>query len=281
MKTIRTKIFLLSILLSAGCEENVTQYDFEKYKFVSFIASEITVPETYSTDNGEAYPLYLRYDGSVLEEDFSVNVKITENNAQKDLDYKVDNTTVTFKAGEIKSEPLLINIVDNLVNSDQERSLTIDIESVSNPKIDIGVGIINQSNKSVTLKITDDECRETISIFNSPTLISSAGDHTVTGTVSDSEVILTGNLIDYGSFPTAELGITLTPTVEGGTAGAATFNNYPAGTDNDGYVYEFRQNGQGTYNICSGEISVAIDVYYESGGAWVFWYTSQNVFSIP
>jgi hypothetical protein len=281
MKTIKSIIFLLFVLLSVGCEKDLTHYDFEKYKFVSFIATEITVQETYSTDNGEAYPIYLRYDGSVLEEDFTVSVKITENNAQKDIDYNVESTTVTFKVGEIKSEPLLINIVDNLLNSDQARSLTIDIESVSNPKIDIGVGIVNQSNKSVTLKITDDECSETISIFNAPNLVSSAGNHTVTGTVTNSMVTLTGNLIDYGAFPNANLGITLTPTVEGGTAGAAIFDNYSAGTDNDGYVYEFRQNGIGTYNICAGEITVSIDVYYESGSSWVYWYTSQNVFSIP
>ena len=281
MKTIKSIIFLFFILLTLGCEEEVTHYDFEKYKFVSFIADEIIVQETYSTDNEGSYPIYLRYDGSVLEDDFNVTVNITANNSQPGIDYDVESTTVTFKAGEIKSEPLLINIVDNLLNSDQERSLTIEIESVSNPKIDIGVGIVNQSNKSVTLIIIDDECSETISIFNTPNLISSAGNHTVTGAVTDSMVMLTGNLIDYGAFPNASLGITLTPTVEGGTAGTATFDNYQAGTDNDGYVYEFRQNGQGTFNICAGEIIVSIDVYYESGGSWVYWYTSENVFSIP
>ncbi len=282
MKTIYSLILIILTLVCLGCEEEANHYDFEKYKFVSFIASNITVPETYSTDNnGEAYPIYLRYDGSVLEADFTVTLKITPNNAQPGVDYDVENTTVTFKAGEIKSEPLLIDIVDNLLNSDQERSLDISIESVSNPNIDIGVGIVNQSNKSVTLNITDDECSETISIFNSSNIKSSAGDHTVTGSVTESIVTLTGNLIDYGPFPNATLGITLIPTVEGGTAGAATFANYAAGTDNDGYVYEFRQNGHGTYNICGGEIVVSIDVYYESGGSWVFWYTSHNNFSIP
>tara|TARA_R110000744_G_scaffold123214_3_gene228330 strand:- start:2136 stop:3026 length:891 start_codon:yes stop_codon:yes gene_type:complete len=282
MKTIYSLILIILALVGLGCEEEVNQYDFEKYKFVSFIASNITVPETYPTDNnGEAYPIYLRYDGSVLETDFTVTLKITPNNAQPGVDYDVENTTVTFKAGEIKSEPLNIHIVDNLLNSDQERSLDISIESVSNPNIDIGVGIVNQSNKSATLYITDDECSETISIFNSSNLISSAGNHTVSGSVAGNMLTLTGNLIDYGAFPNAELGIALIPTVEGGTAGAATFDNYAAGTDNDGYVYEFRQNGEGTYNICAGEIEVSIDVYYESGGTWVFWYTSHNVFSIP
>lgn len=281
MKTIYSLIFIVMALISGGCEEDVSHYDFEQYKFVSFIASDITVPETYSSDSGEAYPIYLRYDGSVLEEDFNVTVNIMANNAQAGIDYDVASTTVAFKAGEIRSEPLLINIIDNLLNSDQDRSLTIDIVSVSNPLIDIGVGIVNQSNKSVTLNITDDECSGTISIFDVPNLISSAGNHTVAGAVTDNMVTLTGDLIDYGAFPNAQLGIALIPTVEGGIAGTAIFDNYAAGTDNDGYVYEFRQNGEGTYNICAGEISVSIDVYYESGGSWVFWYTSQNIFSVP
>lgn len=281
MKIIYFLIFLITTLTIVGCEEDVNLYDFEQYKFVSFIANNITVSEKYSTENGEAYPIFLRYDGSVLEEDFTVTVKVTPNNAQPGIDYDVENTTVMFKAGEIKSEPLLIDIIDNLLNSDQERSLDISIESVSNPKIDVGVGVVNQSNKSSTLFITDDECSKTISIFNSSNLISSAGNHTVSGTVTGSKVLLTGNLIDYGPFPNATLEVTLTPTVEGGTAGAATFEDYAAGTDNDGYVYEFRQNGEGVYNICAGEIEVSIDVYYESGGTWVFWYTSHNVFSIP
>lgn len=270
----------MSLQLIISCDEEVVHYDFEKYKFVSFIDEGATISETYTTDNGGAYPIYLRYDGSVLEEDFTVNVKITAVNSQEDIDYKVENTTVVFKAGEVKSEPLLINIVDNLLNAVDERSLIIDIESVSNPKIDIGVGLVNQSNKTFVLSLTDDECSETISIFNSSSINASEGDHTVTGSVSANVVTLTGNLINYGAFPNAELGITLTPSIEGGTSGVASFDDYSAGTDNDGYVYEFRQNGEGVYNICSGEISVAIDVYYESGGSWVFWYTSTNIFSI-
>lgn len=282
MKTIKSIICLISIFLSTGCEEEVAHYDFERYKFVSFIASETTIPETYSTDNeGEKYPVYLRYDGSVLQEDFSVTVKITENHAQKGIDYNVEETTVTFKAGEIKSEPLFIDIVDNLVNSPEKRSLTFDIESVSNDKINIGVGVVNQTNKSFTLIITDDECSETISIFNSQNLVASIGNHTISGSVMDNTVKITGNLIDYGTFPNANLEITLTPAVEGATKGAATFDAYPAGTDNDGYVYEFRQNGAGTYDLCAGKIVVGIDVYYQSGESWIFWYTSNNTFSVP
>lgn len=280
MKTIKISLLYLILLIFVSCDQEVVHYDFEKYKFVSFIDTGATVPETYSSDSGNAYPIYLRYDGSVLEEDFTVNVKITAVNSQEDIDYNVESTAVVFKAGEIRSEPLLVTIVDNLLNAAEDRSLLIEIESASNPAINIGVGIVNQANKSFVLSLIDDECSETISIYNSATINSSAGNQTIVGSVLDDIVTLKGNLIDYGAFPNATLGIKLTPSIAGGTSGVATFDDYPAGTDNDGYVYEFRQNGTGVFNICSGEITVAIDVYYESGGSWVFWYTSNNIFSL-
>lgn len=281
MKLIKSIIFLSLGLFAMGCSEKVDQYDFEKYKFVSFVDAQDDVIENYTAENGKAYPIYLRYDGSVLEEDFNVILKISGNNVQEGTDFSTESTTVLFKAGEIKSEPLLITLMDNLVQNGDGRSLEISIESVSNPNLNIGVGIVNQSNKSFILNILDNECSQTIDIFNSTNIVSSAGNYTVSGSVSGSEVTLTGTLIDYSSFPNEELIITLTPTIEGGTAGVATFTDYDAGTDDDGYVYQFRQNGQGTYNICAGKIFVGIDVYYMSDGEWIFWYTSNNTFFIP
>lgn len=281
MKLIKSIIFLSLALFAIGCNEKVDQYDFEKYKFVSFVDAQDDVLENYTTENGTAYPIYLRYEGSVLDEDFSVMLKISGINAQQGTDFSTESTTVLFKAGEIKSEPFLITLMDNLVQNENERSIEISIESISNPNLNIGVGIVNQSNKSFVLNILDNECSQTIDIFNSTNIVSSAGNNKVSGSVSGSEVTLTGTLIDYSSFPNEELRITLTPTIEGGTAGVATFTDYDAGTDDDGYVYQFRQNGKGTYNICAGKIFVGIDVYYMSGGEWVFWYTSTNTFFIP
>ncbi|QOD60709.1 hypothetical protein H9I45_15425 [Polaribacter haliotis] len=280
MKTIKLIIILFIAIISVSCQNDVEQYDFERYKFVSFIDTEISIPETYTADNASDYPIYLRYDGSVLDEDFSVNLKVTGNNANEGEDYSVSNTEVIFKAGEIKSEPFNLTLIDDLLNSENERSLEITIESVSLSNVDIGVGIKNQSNKSIIINILDNECSETIDIFNTSSVANSAGNTTVTGSVSGSVVSLTGNLVNYGSFPNANLEITLTPTIAGATTGAATFNDFDAGTDNDGYVYQLRQNGEGTYDICKGEISVSIYVYYQSGGSWVYWKTTTNVFSV-
>ena len=280
MKIIKSILLLGLVLLSVRCEDDVAQYNFEKYKFVSFVDENAEVAETYTEENKAAYPIYLKYDGSILTEDFTATLKITGNNATEGTDYTVENTTVSFKAGEILSEPFYINTVDDLLNSTNERSLDIVIESVSNTNISIGVGIVNQSNKLFVLTILDNECDATNAIFNSSDITSASGEQ-ITGSVTADEVVLTGNLIDYGTFPNAELGITLIPTVAGASVGAASFSDYLAGTDNDGYEYQFRQNGEGTYDLCNGIISVVIDVYYESGGEWVFWRTNSNSFSLP
>jgi len=280
MKTFKLIVCLFLVFLNSACDEDVQNYDFEKYKFVSFIDEEVSLPETYSIDNVLGYPLYLQYDGSVLDEDFTVNLKFTESFAQKDVDYSIASTVVTFKAGEIRSEPFYIATIDDLLNSAEDRSLEIEIESVSNSNISIGVGVVNQSNKTFLLNLLDNECSETTSIFNSSAINNSAGGATVNGSVSGDIVTLVGNLISYGAFSNAELGITLTPEVAGATIGTVTFDAYDAGTDNDGYVYQFRQNGGGTYDVCAGEIKIKIDVYYISGGAWVFWKTTNNTFKI-
>lgn len=283
MKSLKSIVFLAVILFSFGCEEEVVHYDFEKYKFVSFVDSEDSVGETYTVENESDYPVYLRYDGSVLEEGFTVGLTITAINAQEGTDYSISGNTVTFKAGEIKSEPFYITLIDNLLSSTEELSLEINIESVSNPAINIGVGIVNQSNTMFVLNILDNECSETIDIFENGALTNTTayGVHTITGSIDGNTATLIGDLISYGPFPNATLEVLLTPVQEGATIGTATFDDFVGGTDNDGWLYQFRQIGEGTYDVCSGQIVVDFDVYYESGGAWAYWYTSNNVITLP
>lgn len=274
MKNLKPILYVaVALLLSFGCEEEPVLYDFEKYKFVSFIDEKGEVLE-----NGASYTVSLRYDGSVLNEDFTVNLKIA-GSAKEGVDYNVESKTVLFKAGEIKSEPYIIEVIDNLLDGAEDLTLELIIESVSNPNIDIGVGILNQSNKSIMITILDNECPEGIDKF--ATELVSESDNAINATINGDVLSLTGNIINYGAFPNANLEITLTPAVAGAKVGSVTFPDFDAGTDNDGYVYQFRQVGEGTYDVCSGVIKVNIGVYYESGGSWVYWYTSNNVIKVP
>lgn len=283
MKIIKLIFPFLLILVTLGCEKEAEQYDFERYKFVSFLGKEVSISETYSIENEIGYPVYLRYEGSALKEDFTVKLKITSKNAVEGVDYIAVSTTVLFKAGNI-SEPFYIKTIDDLILSTEDRSLEITIESVSNPKINIGVGIVNQSNKLVTVKILDNECTNTLDVFNSNNLKStnSGGSvSTINGSLKGDTLALVGDLTFYSAFPSAKLNVLLTPVVTGATIGKATFNDFDAGTDNDGYEYQIRQVGEGTYDVCSGKINIEYDVYYISGGSWVYWENYNCVIIIP
>ena len=169
MRFIRIIACFVCATFFLGCEQDIDTYDFTKYKFVSFIDQDVTLAENYATTDGkeEGYPIYLQYDGSTLDEDITVNLKITEIVAKKGVDYSVESESVLFKAGSILSEPFYLKPIDNLTTNLEERSLIIEIVSVSNPKISIGVGIVNQSNKEIDIEIQDNECSDELDIFNS------------------------------------------------------------------------------------------------------------------
>lgn len=286
------KILICFVLAAVfmGCEQDIDTYDFTRYKFVSFVDQEVALAETYSADALEAgdedgYAIYLQYDGSTLDEDFTVNLKITETVAKADVDYSIESATVLFKVGSLLSEPFYLKTIDNLITNEEERSLQIDIESVSNPNISIGVGLKNQSNKSFAVSILDNECSDELDIFNSSALAwaSNQGSATVSGTfdASASTLKFEGDLVAYGPLANTSLVIDLTPVEAGAKIGTVSFDDYYAGKDTDGWEYTYIMESEGEYDICAGTISgVAFGVYYLSGGSWVYWYSVDADVSI-
>lgn len=288
MRNIKIIACLFIFILTMGCEQEPELYDFTKYKYVSFVDQEAAIAENYSEDAGQelGFPIYLQYDGSLLSEDFTVNLQITESGAQSGTDYSVESSSVLFKAGSILSEPFYLKTIDNLVTNEEERNLGIVIESVSNPNISIGVGMVNQSNKAFSLSILDNECSETLSIFTSDalTFVNNYETVTVKGTFDEtnSTLKLEGNLVAYGPLANTSLVVDLTPVEPGAKIGAVTFDDYNAGFDTDGYEYKYTQSIDpdtdeiivGSYDICAGSVNnIAFDIYYVSGASWVYWYS--------
>ena len=266
--------------MTSNEQQDAELYDFTKYKYVSFVDQAAEIAENYSEVEGneDGYPIYLQYDGSTLSEGFTVSLAITESGAQSGIDYSVETTTVSFEAGALLSSPFYLKPIDNLVTNEADRQLTIEIESVSNPNINIGVGMVNQSNKSFSVTILDNECSETLGIFSSDALTFANNYETVTvkGTFDEgtSTLKLEGSLVAYGPLSNTSLVINLTPVEEGAKIGAVTFDDYYAGTDTDGWEYTYIQESEGAFDICAGSVNnIAFGIYYLSGGEWVYWYS--------
>jgi hypothetical protein len=197
------------------------------------------------------------------------------------------NGSVKIPAGSFVSEPILIKTIDNDAGTPLLRSFDLRITSVTKDNVKIGLGITEPKNAVITVNILDDECSETISIFNSTSLVNTLDwgegpiDKPVKGVVTGNDVKVTGDLIDYAPFSNAAITITLTPESDGATKGAASFGEQIAGTDSDGYEYKFIQTEEGTYDVCSGVINVAYRIYYMDNGNWVYWYSVSNAISVP
>ena len=275
--------FLIGLALSVlACEDDEKPIDLV-YEFVSFKGPSIVNVNEFD-NSGNAFPLIAEIKAfEPYPQDVDITLEITGNNAVQNTDFIVTPESVKIRAGSLVSDTIFIQTIDNDLAATEERSFDIRITSISQEDVLIGLGIAEPKNASVRVIILDDECDKTISIFNAPlqnTIDYGSGDilKPATGVVTDNAIKVTGDLIDYGPFPDASINITLSPVVEGSTKGTATFGEQEVGTASDGYDYKFVQTGEGSYDVCSGVISVAYDIYYWDGD-WVYWYSVTNEFS--
>lgn len=284
----RNRIFSMIILgmIVLACEEETKIKD-PIYEFAAFKGNPaINLNEQVNSE--DPYPLVIELKAfKPYPQDIDISLEVTGNNAEENVDFTVTpSSTVKIKAGKLVSDTIFIRTIDNSAGTDLERSFDIRIKSVNNSNINIGLGLAEPKNAVVTVKILDDECSETIAIFNSNSLVNTldwgGGDvlKPATGVVTGNNVKITGDLIDYSPFSNASVTITLTPQAEGATKGEATFGEQETGADSDGYEYKFVQTGEGTYDVCSGAINVEYDIYYMDGD-WVYWYSVSNTYSTP
>ncbi|MCQ0112424.1 hypothetical protein SAMN04487906_2435 [Zhouia amylolytica] len=278
MKNLRLIIGLLGILVVLACSDDDTIKD-PIFEFISFQNESVTINENGGSI--EPIPVVLKLMGYEPTEDIRVDLSVTNTNVEEGIDYELSSKSLIFKSGSFISDTLFVSTIDNEIGTDLERSFDIRIENISKPEIKVGLGIENPTNAVMKVVIADDECTETISVFDGAlTNQTPWGTHDINGSVNGSVVTLVGNLITYSPFSNATLEVTLTPDLDGGTKGSATFDDFNAGTDSDGYEYQFRQVGSGSYDVCSGEIHIGFDVYYMSGGSWVYWYTTNNTITL-
>jgi hypothetical protein len=285
----RTKIIFLSFVLCSGifsCDDDENTPVDPIYEFVAF-AGESSVNLNELDNSDEPFPLVAKLLAfEPYAQDIDLALEITGTNVQENTDFVVTpHDAVKIRAGKLVSDTVWVKTVDNTMGTDLERSFQIKIKSVSQPDVKIGVGLADPKNAAVTFNILDDECSLTTDIYNttlSNSIVGLNGDGTkpAEGVLTGSTIKLTGDLINYGPFSNAALSVTLTPDGTGSTKGKATFGEQETGTDADGYAYKFVEIGEGSYDVCSGTISVEYKVYYMDGG-WTYWKEGTNNFSVP
>jgi hypothetical protein len=278
-------IFLLVFAFAGivSCDDDETPIMDPIYEFIAFDgATSVNLSEFENSE--EAFPLTLELLAfKPYAQDIDVTLEISSLNVQENTDFTVTpRDVVKIRAGKLVSDTIWISTIDNTAGTDLERSFQVKIKSVSQPDIKIGLGLKEPKNASVNFTILDDECSLTTDIYNTTLSNSINGTDTkpAEGVLNGNTLKLTGDLINYGPFSNAALSVTLTPVAAGATKGNATFGEQETGTDSDGYDYKFVEVGEGSYDVCSGTISLEYDIYYRDGG-WVYWYSVTNIFSVP
>jgi len=286
----KTKLITIIMILAAGifsCDDEETIQD-PIYEFISFAGDEQVSLGEATSESG--YPLVVQlWAFDPYQQDITVTLGVTATNAQQGVDFTVtpaDN--VKIPAGRLTSDTVWVKTINNPDANELERTFEIKINSVSQPDVNIGLGLTEPTKQSISFKIQDDECSgNPICIYNTEltNTINWGGDDvpkpaTAVTDKLNNTVTVTGDLIDYGPFSGATLILTLTPDSPGATSGTATFGEQETGSDSDGYAYKFIEVNSGSYNAATGTISIEYDIYYWDGG-WVYWYSVTNDFKVP
>jgi hypothetical protein len=283
MKTYPILFFVLATILFS-CDDDDNHVVDPIHEFVAFRGTPV-ISVNENENSAVAYPVVVQlYAFEPYTEDIDLTLDITPNNTAENVDFIVTpSQSVKIKAGRLVSDTIFIKTIDNALGSNGERSFDIRIDAV-NKDINIGLGLAEPKNASLKVVILDDECS------GSPLCIfSTISENRIDGTTvkpvesvldkDNSEITVTGDLINYATFPAATLTLTFTPESEGASTGSATFGEQETGTDNDGYKYKFVEAGTGTYDADAGTIHIEYDIYYLDGEAWVWWYKVTNDFS--
>jgi len=286
---LRKYLTLLSIaFLTFSCQnddENGIQD--EIFEFVFFEQNQFTMNELLNSEPGTEIEMQIKMLAYPKSEDIVVTVSISGINAEEGTDYEIvsPSNQIIIPAGKTSSEEgLKLRTANNNIQSVDDRYVVVTITDVSDLNINIGERLDDPENASATVTITDDECSDTISLFNNA-VWEFEGSNTVyysdyTGSfvtqVNGDIMTITGDIANY------DVGITLTATIvpdtNAPTTGTLIYGPSTIGND-DTYDYRWIMGEEGTYDICARTMNLSttiqyIDIYGPDPMAWVDWYTS-------
>lgn len=284
---IQSTIFLILFALVVACDEDATIQD-PVYEFAAFKeAGPVNLNEL--NNSTEAYPVVIQlFAFQPYSEDLTFQYTATGNNTAEGTDFTVTPAgSITLKAGKLTSDTIWVKTIDNQAGTPDARSFNLAITSASKSDIKLGLGLADPKQKTLTFNILDDECSLTTDIYTATLDVligidgETRGTNVAEGNLVGNELSITGDLIWYGRMDDA-LVITLEPESPGSTKGTATMGTQFMGTAGDGYEYTFEEVGTGSYDVCSGTVTISYKTSYRAVGEtdWTPWQTVTNLYQL-
>ncbi len=287
---IRNYIIVLlgcAVLFACSSDDDGLKFEDEVLEFVFFENAEYVMNELTNSVPGDEIELQVQMLAAPRNQDILVSLTVTGENAQEGTDYEIVSTEniIIIPAGATSStDGFKLRTINNNASTTDERKILVSISTVSDADLDIGERPTDPEKAQATVTITDDECSDTIAIFNNATW-EFEGANTVyysdyVGSfitqVNGDIITITGDIANY------DVGIsimgTLAPDSEAPTTGTIVYD--PSTVGNDGtYDYRWVMGEAGSYDICARTIELStiiqyIDINGPDPTAWVDWYTS-------
>jgi hypothetical protein len=285
IKQYLTFLFIAFLVLSCSDDDNQIQDDI--FEFVFFQENAFVMNELLNSEPGTEIEMNLEMLAFPRSTDVVVSLSVTGINAEEGTDYEIVSPVqeIIIPAGETRStEGFKIRSTNNTLQSIEERQIIVAITAVSDPNLNIGERLDDPESGEATITIVDDECSDTIALFNNA-VWEFAGSNTVyfsdyTGSyvtqVNGDKITITGDIANY------DVGITVTATIvpnpDAPTTGTLIYDASTEGNDGT-YDYRWVMGEEGTYDICARTMTLSttiqyIDIFGPDPTAWVDWYTS-------
>ena len=278
---------VLSCLVLFTCsndDDNTTIKD-DVLEFVFFENSQYAMNELANSTEGNELELQVEMLAYPRTEDVELTLSVSNDNTEEGVDYEIvsESNTIVIPAGQTRStNGFKLRTINNNASSVDERKILVTITAVSDGAFTIGERPTDPENAIATVSISDDECSDTIALFNNAEW-TFAGSNTVyysdysgsfVTTLEGDQLTIIGDIANY------DLGITITATLipnpDEPTTGTIIYNESTIGSEPD-YDYRWLMAEEGRYDICGRTMELSTLIQYtdfDDPSIWVDWYVS-------
>ncbi len=162
---------VLSCLVLFTCsndDDNTTIKD-DVLEFVFFENSEYAMNELANSTEGNELELQVEMLAYPRTEDIELTLSVSNENTEEGVDYEIvsESNTIVIPAGQTRStNGFKLRTINNNASSVDERKIFVTITAVSDGTFTIGERPTDPENAIATVSISDDECSDTIALFN-------------------------------------------------------------------------------------------------------------------